>query len=138
MREDGCRIGSVNISCYRPFPLAALRAVLQNARRVVALEKSLAPGIGGMLSADIRTALAGTAVSLHTAIAGLGGRAITKQSLRRLFESAHSGGMEELVFLDLNTELIQRHLEWEREHKKGSPPAANALSDIRILAPQIG
>ncbi|HSU31657.1 MAG TPA: hypothetical protein VLJ11_10500 [Bryobacteraceae bacterium] len=138
MRQGTSAVGCVSICSYRPFPLAALRAALGSARRIVVIEKSLAPGIGGILSTDVRTALSGTGIQIFTAIAGLGGRPITKASLRTLFESAEAGKLDELVFLDLHSELIQRHLERESKQRRSGPAAENLLSDIRILAAQIG
>lgn len=138
MRKDGSSIGSVNICCYRPFPLAALRAAIGHAKRVVVVEKCLAPGIGGILSTDVRTALAGSGAEIFTAIAGLGGRAITKASLAGLFKKAEAGSLDELVFLDLHSELIERHLDRERKRRHSGPVAENLLSDIRVLAGQIG
>ena len=56
MREQGHRIGVLGIVSFRPFPLAEVRRILQPAQRVVVLEKSLAVGIGGILSANVRMA----------------------------------------------------------------------------------
>jgi pyruvate ferredoxin oxidoreductase alpha subunit len=138
MRLEDSAIGSINICCYRPFPIAALREAIGSARRVVVVEKCLAPGIGGILSTDVRTALSGTGIDIFTAIAGLGGRAITKASLTSLFKKAEAGELEELVFLDLHAELIERHLDRERKRRQSGPTAENLLSDIRVLAGQIG
>ncbi|MGA8597587.1 MAG: hypothetical protein WB676_22960 [Bryobacteraceae bacterium] len=138
MRREGSSIGSVSVCCYRPFPLAALRTAIGDARRVVVVEKSLAPGIGGILSTDVRTALSGAGIPIFTAIAGLGGRAITKASLRGLFKKAEAGELDELTFLDLHVELIERHLERESKQRRSGPPAENLLSDLRVLAGQIG
>lgn len=138
MRREGSSIGSVSVCCYRPFPLAAVRAAVGNARRVVVVEKSLAPGIGGILSTDVRTALSSSGIPIFTAIAGLGGRAITKASLHELFKKAEAGELDELTFLDLHTELIERHLARESKQRRSGPPAENLLSDLRVLAGQIG
>ena len=138
MRADGSRIGSVSIGCYRPFPLSALRTAIGHAKRIVVVEKSLAPGIGGTLATDIRTALAGTGAAIFTAIAGLGGRVITKASLNNLFKKAEAGEMDDLLFLDLNLPLIERHLEREKQQGHVGPTAEHLLSDIRVLAAQIG
>jgi hypothetical protein len=54
----------------------------------VVIEKSLAVGIGGIVSHNVRMALSGISLHAYTVVAGLGGRAITKASLRRLFERA--------------------------------------------------
>src|SRR5512139_1983894 len=42
LRRDGMKIGVLGITCFRPWPLAAVRAALANAKRVVVIEKSLA------------------------------------------------------------------------------------------------
>jgi pyruvate ferredoxin oxidoreductase alpha subunit len=138
LRVHGMSIGSIAIGCYRPFPLHELRQALGGAQRVVVVEKSLAPGIGGILSTDVRTAVAGTGIEVLTAIAGLGGRPITKASLHRLFEQADHGQLEELTFLDLQSELISRHLERERKRWRSGPMAENVLYDIRTIAGHIG
>jgi len=104
----------------------------------VVVEKSLAPGIGGTLATDVRTALAGSGIPIFTAIAGLGGRAITKASLLSLFKKAEAGTLDDLLFLDLNLPLIQRHLDREKQQGRTGPTAENLLSDIRALAAQIG
>ena len=81
LREQGVSIGAVGITSFRPFPLDAVRAALAGAQRVVVLEKALAVGIGGIVSPNIRMALAGIQLHGYTVIAGLGGRPITKASL---------------------------------------------------------
>jgi len=137
LRDTGMRIGSVSISSFRPFPLAALRAALQSATKVIVIEKSLAVGLGGMLSNDVQLALSGLKIEVQTVIAGLGGRAITKASLRRCFESGGEVSSEP-VFLDLNRELIQRHLEREMRVRRSGPAAENLLRDLRLVAAEIG
>jgi pyruvate ferredoxin oxidoreductase alpha subunit len=106
LRDEGVAVGSVALKTYRPFPFAALRDALSGAKRVIVLERALAPGIGGVVIADVTTALAGLEPELHTVIAGLGGRAVTRRSLRGMLE----GELGELHFLDLRTELIEREL----------------------------
>ena len=81
--SEGVKIGARRRSSrFRPFPLDEVRAALGHAQRVVVLEKALAVGIGGIVSAE-RADGARRASSSHgyTVIAGLGGRPITKASL---------------------------------------------------------
>jgi pyruvate ferredoxin oxidoreductase alpha subunit len=99
MRSQGIPIGSVSISAYRPFPSAALREAVGSATRVVVVEKSLAPGQGGVVAIDVRLALAGLPIEVSNVIAGLGGRAITKASLEAVLRP---GRLEPLTFLSLN------------------------------------
>ena len=137
LRDHGTRIGSVSICSFRPFPLAALRDVLKDARRVVVMEKSLAVGLGGILSDGVRKSLSGIALKGYTVICGLGGRAITQASLMRLFAEAERDALEPVTFLDLNTEVVQRELERERQGGRG--PAAEAiLKSLGTVASRIG
>ncbi|WP_329282196.1 pyruvate ferredoxin oxidoreductase [Streptomyces sp. NBC_01451] len=129
MRERGVRIGALAITSFRPFPLQAVRAVLGGVRQVVVLERALAVGIGGIVSANVRTALSGIQLDGHTVIAGLGGRAITKVSLHRLFDDAIAGRLEQLTFLDLNTALVERELARMARTRRSGPSAENILRD---------
>jgi pyruvate ferredoxin oxidoreductase alpha subunit len=108
MREDGAAVGSLDVCTFRPFPHAAVRAALSGAKRVVVLEKNLAVGMGGVLATDVRTAIGPKASDVHTVIAGLGGRAITRGSVRAMLERALNGALEELHFLDVDRAAIER------------------------------
>ena len=138
MREDGHRIGALAITSYRPFPGKQVREVLKGARRVVVLEKSMAVGIGGILASDIRLALSELPVADYAVIAGLGGRSITKSSLRSLFESAMRDALEPLTFLDLDWTIVNRHLERERTIRRSGPAAENILRELGRGTSQIG
>ncbi|MCL2420217.1 MAG: 2-oxoacid:acceptor oxidoreductase family protein [Conexibacteraceae bacterium] len=138
LREDGMKIGALGIISFRPFPLEAVRASLQHASRVVVLERALAVGVGGIVSANVRTALSSLQLTGSTVIAGLGGRAITKSSLRGLFRQAAAGRLEPLTFLDLNTELIDRELRRAAATRRSGPAAENMLRDLGAVAHKIG
>ena len=137
LRSDGVAIGSVSIGSFRPFPLAAVKSVLEKAARVVVLEKSLAVGLGGMLATDIQMALSGCAPRVYTVIAGLGGRAITKNSLIRLFERADVDALDPVTFLDLNWDVIKRQLAREAGARRSGPTAENILKDLGTVASKL-
>jgi pyruvate ferredoxin oxidoreductase alpha subunit len=137
MRADGSRIGSVSICSFRPFPLDALREALQHAKRVVVLEKSLAVGLGGILSDGVRKSLSGIVLNGYTVIAGLGGRAITRASLRQLFEDAQNDELEQVTFLDLNADLVAHELAREAETRNAGPTAEAILRRIGTVASQV-
>lgn len=138
MRDDGVSMGSVSVGTFRPFPLAAVRAALAGAKRIVVLEKSLAPGLGGIVATDVRMALSGLPTHIYTVIAGLGGRAVTKASLHKLLQSAREDALEPVTFLDLNLGIIERHLERENKLRRSGPAAENILRDIGLVAARIG
>ncbi len=58
----------------------------------------------------MRIALAGIELHGYTVIAGLGGRPITKASLRGLFADAAADELEPLTFLDLDWDVVEREL----------------------------
>ena len=137
MRERGAKIGVLGLTCFRPWPATAVRAALARARRVVVLEKSLAVGLGGIVSTNVRMSYAGKSDSVHTVIAGLGGRAITRASLARMLGEALEGRLEPLTFLDLDRPLVERALAREREQRRSGPIAENILRDLGTVASKI-
>jgi pyruvate ferredoxin oxidoreductase alpha subunit len=126
LRDEGVAIGALAIRTFRPFPLDEVRASLAGAQRIVVLEKAFAIGIGGIVSQNVRNALEGGHAPVYTVIAGLGGRAITKASLRRMLTDED---LHPLTFLDLNRELVERELE-----RSCGPHAENMLRDVGVVA----
>ncbi|TAK39751.1 MAG: pyruvate ferredoxin oxidoreductase [Betaproteobacteria bacterium] len=138
MREGGTRIGVLGITCFRPWPAAAVRAALAGARRIVVLEKCLAVGLGGIVSSSVRISYPGSPAAVHTVIAGLGGRAITRDALARVFAEALAGTLAPLTFLDLDRAMVERALAREREQRRSGPIAENILRDLGTVASRAG
>jgi pyruvate ferredoxin oxidoreductase alpha subunit len=138
LRDGGVAIGSVSITSFRPFPAKRLRATIAGAKRIVVIEKSLAVGIGGIVSTDVRMALAGAGLPVHTVIAGLGGRAITQASLRESLLKAHRDVLEPLTFLDLRHDVIHREIERLETQRRSGPVAENILRELGSVADHIG
>jgi pyruvate ferredoxin oxidoreductase alpha subunit len=105
---------------------------------VVILEKCLAVGIGGIVSDGVRKALAGIAIHTHTVIAGLGGRAITRDSLMAMIERGAQGALPTLEFLDLQWDVVKRELEREKLQRRAGPAAAHILRDVGAVGVRIG
>jgi len=140
LRGDGMRVGILGISTFRPFPACAVREALGTdgrVRRLVILERALATGMGGIVSADVRMALAGGGNGstrapepvMSTVIAGLGGRPITRASLRTMLTDATAGALEPLSFLDLNKGLVERVFTRAARTRRSGPVAENMLRD---------
>jgi pyruvate ferredoxin oxidoreductase alpha subunit len=129
MRADGIRIGLVTLVAFRPFPVEPLRKVLVGRKHVVVVEKSLAVGMGGQLALHVDLALRNVAGApqVHSAVAGLGGRPITRHSLHRLFRQALVQPWEGTHFLDLNEEMIAKELHYVRKVRRSGPTAENIL-----------
>jgi pyruvate ferredoxin oxidoreductase alpha subunit len=137
LRNDGQKVGVLGIHSFRPFPLAAVRAVLQSAKRVVVLEKSFSVGLGGVVSTDVRLALSGLQLHGYTVVAGLGGRAITKASLARTLREAIADTLQPLTFMDLDWRIVNRQLEREAATRRSGPIAENLLRDVGTVASKV-
>jgi pyruvate ferredoxin oxidoreductase alpha subunit len=134
LRSSGARVGCLGIRTFRPWPAAEVRAALAHADRIVVVEKALSAGLGGIVSQNVASALHGTPARIDTVIAGLGGRAITKLSLRRVIADAISGELQPLTFLDLDRRLVGRELERMLADRRSGPHAENMLSDLGAVA----
>jgi pyruvate ferredoxin oxidoreductase alpha subunit len=138
MRDAGMAIGSVSICSFRPFPLTELRDALAHAKRVVVLEKCLAVGLGGIVSDGVRKSLSGIQLKGYTVIAGLGGRAITRASLKQLFNDAAADELEQVTFLDLNADVVAHELEREQLARRTGPTAEAILRRLGMVGSRIG
>jgi pyruvate ferredoxin oxidoreductase alpha subunit len=79
LREGGQRVGLVRPRLLRPFPEAAVRAALEGKRAVAVIDQNLSIGGGGILHAELASALyaqPGAPPVLASFVGGLGGRDI--------------------------------------------------------------
>ena len=133
MREQGTKVGAVTIRTFRPFPLAALRRALERAKRVVVFEKCLAVGMGGVVSNNVHMTLRRHDMPVYSVIGGLGGRPITRASLRAMLDRARADQLDETHFLDLNCEVVDKELEREQANARSGSIAENILRDIGVV-----
>jgi pyruvate ferredoxin oxidoreductase alpha subunit len=132
MREGGAKIGAICLVSYRPFPVEVLRDLLAPAKDVVVVEKSIAVGVGGPLADNIDGALRNLdqPPRLHSCIAGLGGRPITRDSLKQLFRMAVESPWEGAHFLDLNEHVVGREIHRVRKVRRSGSTAENILRQL--------
>ena len=68
-------------------------------------------------------------------IAGLGGRAITRRSLRALLDAPRGGrASTPLHFLDLRPDVVERELDARPRAAASGPHAENILRELGIVA----
>jgi pyruvate ferredoxin oxidoreductase alpha subunit len=115
LREEGLTVGVLGLTCFRPWPFDEVRAALAHKAHVVVVNRALSVGHGSVLGSDIRLTLADSPVVVHDVVAGLGGRPVTRDLVRRLLTDAATGELSdhELTFADLDRDLAHRELERE-------------------------
>lgn len=129
MREDGTAIGVVSLKSFRPFPYEAVAEALRGAKRVIVIDRTVTPGSRGVLGMEVASALGGTGALVTTVIAGLGGRAITRRSLKETFLAAIEGRLPALYFMDLSKALVDRQLEREKKSWRVGPANEEMVRD---------
>ena len=88
--------------------------------------------MGGQLANNIDLALRNTAGApqVHSVVAGLGGRPITRSSLHKLFRRAVEQPWEGAHFLDLNETIVAKELHHIRRVRRSGPTAENILRHL--------
>jgi pyruvate ferredoxin oxidoreductase alpha subunit len=137
-REMGDRVGVVGITTFRPFPFDEVQRALSNAQKVIVVEKAFSVGYGGVLSTDVATATHDTNISLRTVVAGLGGRAITQDSLEAMLDDDAHDRLSPVTFLDLDLEIVELERARISAQRRSGPSAENVLSDLGTVASRIG
>ncbi len=88
MRDEGRKVGIAKLRVFRPWPVAAFRALAAKVPRLAVLDRSYTFGFGGAVFQEVRNAVqsprAGPLVRGY--IAGLGGRDIVPATIRTIFE----------------------------------------------------
>ena len=131
--EQDENIGALTIRSFRPFPLEEIRSALKNAKRIVVFEKCFAVGIGGIVANNVRMAMSGTNIPVYEVIGGLGGRPIIRKSLHKLFKDAVNDKLEDVTFLDLKKDVVDRELEREKQLIQSGSVAENVLRDGGVV-----
>jgi pyruvate ferredoxin oxidoreductase alpha subunit len=128
LRDDGLAVGTLGVTCFRPWPFDEVREALSGATRVVVLNRALAVGSGSVLGSEVRLTVAGDHVVVHDVVAGLGGRPVTRDLVRRLLTDAAEDRLSdsELVFADLDVATATRELERDLGRARGGPAAPEA------------
>ena len=137
-RALGDRVGVVGITTFRPFPFDEVRRALSGAHRVVVIEKAFSVGYGGVLAADVASATHDMSLTLHSVVAGLGGRAITQHSIESILDDAAAARLPSVTFLDLDRDIVNSERARIGEQRRSGPSAENVLSDLGSVASRIG
>lgn len=129
LREEGLKVGLVTVVTYRPFPAEAVRQALKGFKQAVVIDRAFSFGMGGYLAADVESALLPLAhrPQLHSVVAGLGGRPITRKSLKDAFRKARKEPWQGMHFLDLNQNIVNAELARMRHTPQHGPMAEHLL-----------
>ena len=108
LRSEGEKIGMLKLKMFRPFPTAAIRKLLGDARKVAVVDRNFSFGASGIFAQEIRAALCNHPghPPVFGYIAGLGGRDVTPDTLKEIYRMTRDTDhpREESVWVGLKTE----------------------------------
>ena len=130
LRAEGLKVGVVSLRCFRPFPMQAVREALQGARVAIVLDRAIGAGSGGVALLDVVNAMRCSEVAIKSVIGGLGGRAITKKSIKDILRAANEGTLSDTTFMDLDEDLVRRQLEREQASRRCGPLPESVMHDV--------
>jgi pyruvate ferredoxin oxidoreductase alpha subunit len=85
LRGEGERVGLLKIASFRPFPVAAVAALLDGVGSVIVLDRADSPGGAAPLHAEVAAAFYGSGAELRGRVYGLGGRDLHPEDVREIF-----------------------------------------------------
>jgi len=105
LRDDGRRVGAMRIRMFRPFPTEEVRRAVAGAKRVGVVDRNISFGQSGIFFQEMKSALFDEKERplLFGFIAGLGGRDVTMDTVRRAVDymSTHDEPEEATLWLDI-------------------------------------
>jgi len=113
LRKKGKKVGLLKVTCLRPFPANAIYEALKSIPKVAVVDRALSVGSFAPLLADIKAAFFGKAKrpkTISSFILGLGGRDITKDSIKEIFRLMVVKERQG-EFIDLKPELLKDNYE---------------------------
>lgn len=139
LRDEGIKIGAVGLKCFRPFPAQEVADALAGAKRIVVFERAFSVGAGAIVGQNVRTALSDRAQPVFGVVAGLGGRPVTRRSVRALLDDVLAGEVDpaRLTFLDLKWDLVEHELARMGAGTRSGPHAENILRDVGAVAARL-
>lgn len=122
--EKGIKVGVLKIRSYRPFPGERIKNVLENVEIAAVLDRNVSMNIGGILGNEIKGFLynsrtEGSLPEIISYIAGLGGREINIDAIKRLIKDIemrvdNDKIPRKSIYFDLNEELLSERANYSR------------------------
>ncbi|MBU3844377.1 MAG: pyruvate ferredoxin oxidoreductase [Candidatus Anaerobiospirillum pullicola] len=111
LTKQGYKVGIISLKAFRPFPYDALRAAIGDTKKVAVLERAFSFGARGIIAPEVERAMRGTGCEIHTAIAGLGGRAILGSTIKRIADMALNDQFtDEVTWVDVDAKMLNSYL----------------------------
>jgi len=90
LREKGLKVGLVRIRVFRPFPVQALRDVLDTVPKIAVIDRNISLGREGIFCSELKAALIHSPVKhrIQGYLAGIGGTDVDAELIERIVMDA--------------------------------------------------
>ncbi len=113
MRDEGYKVGVARVRYFRPFPVDEIRALAKKTSMIGLVDRSYSFGPGADLYAETKSVLFGhTSIPVKGYVMGLGGRDITPETLRKVFDDMLSIAKEGVVDKEVEWVGLQGDERW--------------------------
>lgn len=94
LREQGHAAGVMRLATLRPFPARLIAQTVSNAKRVIAVERGLSNGVGGIIGQELKAGLFcnRNGLEVWSLFAGLGGKDIVPEEIAAEVKAIAAGG----------------------------------------------
>lgn len=101
LREEGLKVGCIKLRMFRPFPDEEIVELLKGKKAVAVMDRAISFGAAGPVFPEVRAALLEVAnpPKVVNYIYGLGGRDVSPDDLRTVFDELVSGRSEKVNYL---------------------------------------
>ncbi|MBN2830989.1 MAG: pyruvate ferredoxin oxidoreductase [Candidatus Omnitrophica bacterium] len=113
LRRKGRKVGLLKITSLRPFPVSQICEALKTIPKIAVVDRALSMGSFAPLASEIKAVFFGKLKKpkiISSFIVGLGGRDITKESIKEIFRLL-TGKEKQGEFIDLKPELLKESYE---------------------------
>ncbi len=104
MRAEGKKVGVARVRYFRPFPAESIQKIAKNTEMIGVVDRSYTFGPGADLFAETKSVLYNfSEIPIKNYVMGLGGRDITPEILKKVFED---------MLLIAKNGTVDREIEW--------------------------
>lgn len=86
LREEGKNVGMIKLRFFRPYPAEEIMRACRDTKAVGVFDRSFSFGSGGPSFIEARSALSGLSIPVIDFVAGLGGRDVTDDDVKQMYE----------------------------------------------------
>ncbi len=102
LRNQGIKAGLIKLRFIRPFPDEELRSIVENGnlKALGVYDRSVSYGVAGPVYIEVRNALYGFDLPLYNFLAGIGGRDVVINDVRKMYDAMIKGKEKKIVWIN--------------------------------------